>query len=313
MILISLFIPFFSVFVEAQELNLASNEEALKSHVQVASEVTVGLKEKVTLFDIAAVEGAETSLLQIMNEIVVLPLAQVGENEISSSELAAKIRRRLSGYKLSLPSRLKVMMQSEVLNRSEIERKIRNQLGQICNDCEISVSSLQLPQVRHSNCELDYSKLSLRSSFMLPLIESSNTSSQLKWVTGQIRIFKKVPTLVRSVMQGQRLQPEDVQVLKMDVTHLQDPNLTLEEVIGQMTQRGMNANTALSRADLRREAVIKRGQMIKALVGSEDFEISVNVTAEENGFVGDMIKVKNLETNKVMSGLVTDKSMVRIQ
>jgi flagella basal body P-ring formation protein FlgA len=66
-------------------------------------------------------------------------------------------------------------------------------------------------------------------------------------------------------------------------------------------------------SDLKREPAAHRGQVVRALVGDQDFEISINASAEENGFIGDLIKVKNLETQKMMSGIVIDKGVVKVQ
>jgi flagella basal body P-ring formation protein FlgA len=65
--------------------------------------------------------------------------------------------------------------------------------------------------------------------------------------------------------------------------------------------------------DLKREPAAQKGQMVQALIGTEEYEISASMLAEENGFVGDTVKVKNTETKKILSAVVVAKGLVKIQ
>lgn len=98
-----------------------------------------------------------------------------------------------------------------------------------------------------------------------------------------------------------------------DVTFAKDGSLRMEDIQGQMAARSLPVGSTVWASDLKREPAAKKGQIVKALLGDDSFEISVNMMAEDSGFVGDLIKVKNLETQKVLSGLVTEKGVVKLQ
>jgi flagella basal body P-ring formation protein FlgA len=39
----------------------------------------------------------------------------------------------------------------------------------------------------------------------------------------------------------------------------------------------------------------------------------LNLQAEDSGFVGDVVKLKNLENQKVLTGIVVEKGVVKLQ
>ena len=61
------------------------------------------------------------------------------------------------------------------------------------------------------------------------------------------------------------------------------------------------------------EVQAKRGQIVKGTLGDDDFQISLNVEAQDSGYIGDVIKVKNLETQKLLSAVIVDKGVVKVQ
>ncbi|MNT63290.1 flagellar basal body P-ring biosynthesis protein FlgA [compost metagenome] len=135
----------------------------------------------------------------------------------------------------------------------------------------------------------------------------------VKWITGNIRVAKLTPVANRLISQGERLQSSDLRLEMIDVSFAKDAGIRMEDVQGKIAVRSIPVGSPVWVSDLKREPAALRGQMIRGLLGDESFEITVNIQAEESGFIGDTIKCKNLDTKKIVSGVVLEKGLVKIQ
>jgi flagella basal body P-ring formation protein FlgA len=76
--------------------------------------------------------------------------------------------------------------------------------------------------------------------------------------------------------------------------------------------RDMPAGMPLKTHDIRRAVLVKMGQQVLMTVGNgSDFQIRVRVEALQDGRMGDQVKLKNAESGKSMSGVVTGPNAVR--
>ena len=239
--------------------------------------------------------------------------------QFEPKEILGKIREAMESNEalrkinptFKIPTTVKVSFASAPVSRQEVERKILNVLTARCQECEYKLSIQSLPTPNSRQWELDFSQLTAKGGFLLPLRE--NDERQIKWISGQIHVSRLTPVTTRLISQGERITAADLRMSMIDVTFSKDSGMRIEDIQGQLAARALPVGTAVWTADLKREPATKRGQIVKALIGDEEFEISANMEAQENGFVGDLIKVKNLETQKILSAVITDKGVVKLQ
>ncbi|MFS4458462.1 flagellar basal body P-ring formation chaperone FlgA [Bdellovibrio sp. HCB2-146] len=292
-----------------------------RPEVSIPSEVEISQRELLRLGDIAEVQGGDEALLGLLDSIVIRPDARelLLSQHLNSSEILTKMRAALEENQelkkqnpaFKVPSQVKVNFATTPISRQEVERKIRNHLKSQCHDCEYKISIQSTPTPSNKLWDLDMTQLTPKGGFLLPVRDGD--SKQIKWISGTIRVSKLTPVTTRLILQGERLQSEDLRMSMTDITFAKDGALRMEDIAGQAAARSLPVGTAVWAGDLKREPAAKRGQVIKALIGDDTFEVTANVQAEDNGFIGDLIKVKNLETQKVLSGLVVDKGVVKLQ
>jgi len=76
--------------------------------------------------------------------------------------------------------------------------------------------------------------------------------------------------------------------------------------------RDVPAGTPLRSNDIRRAVLVKMGQQVLMTVGNgNDFQIRVRVEALQDGRMGEQVKLKNAESGKSMSGIVTGPNAVK--
>ena len=70
--------------------------------------------------------------------------------------------------------------------------------------------------------------------------------------------------------------------------------------------RDIAAGQPLRISDIRRAVMVKQGQMVMMSVGNgADFQITVRMEAMQDGRMGDQVKLKNPESGRQVSGVVT--------
>lgn len=300
---------------------LASLQVFARPEISIPSSVEISQRELLRLGDIAVVTGGTEELVNALDAVVLredcreLLLSQ----HMDSSEILMKMRTALNSQEnlrrlnpqFKVPSKVKVTFASLPVSREEVERKVHNVLKARCNDCEYRISIQSTPRPASKLWDLDFTQLSAKGGFLLPLRDGDQR--QIKWISGTIRVSKLTPVTTRLILQGERVQADDLRMSMTDVTFAKDGNLRMEDIQGQTAARSLPVGSTVWASDLRREPAAKKGQIVKAMLGDDSFEISVNMMAEDSGFVGDLIKVKNLETQKVLSGLVTEKGVVKLQ
>jgi flagella basal body P-ring formation protein FlgA len=101
------------------------------------------------------------------------------------------------------------------------------------------------------------------------------------------------------------LMPANGQVDAAQLTSVKDAHMA------ELT-RDVPAGTPLKTHDIRRAVLVKMGQQVLMTVGNgSDFQIRVRVEALQDGRMGDQVKLKNAESGKSMSGVVTGPNAVK--
>lgn len=110
-----------------------------------------------------------------------------------------------------------------------------------------------------------------------------------------------------ALSRGTVLQPEMLMLAEVR----QDPSLQtaferIESVSLSALTRDIAAGVPLQAMDVRRAVLVQQGRMAVLKVGSaQGFEISVRVEVLQDGYMGDQVRLRNPESGKQLSGIVT--------
>ena len=296
-----------------------------RPEVSIPAEVEISQRELLRLGDIAEVQNGDEALLAMLNGIILRPDARelLLSQHFDAKEILQKMRSALEenpalkkqNPAFKVPSVVKVNFSTTPISRQEVVRKITNTLKTQCADCEYRITIQSTPTPDSKVWDLDLAQLSGQGGFMLPIREGGrdNGSKSNKWISGTIRVSKLTPVTTRLIIQGERVQTQDLRMSMTDITFAKDGALRIEDIAGQLASRSLSVGSPVWSSDLKREPATKRGQIVKALLGDDTFEITTSLQAEDNGFIGDVIKLKNPETQKILSGLVIEKGVVKLQ
>ena len=101
---------------------------------------------------------------------------------------------------------------------------------------------------------------------------------------------------------------------KTDVTRLMErPIYDFKEISGLRAKRNLRRGKILTTASLEKVPDIIWGNNLSIIYGSGSFTISADGIALQDGSIGEIIKVKNVQSKKILRGRISKKGVVRIE
>lgn len=271
------------------------------------SAVEVSPRSRITAFDVVEAKNMNP---KIESELRSIDLGNEKTNQLTKNELI-KLFRSMKA-KFYLPSEIKFLRSRNQVSRMELERKIKNHLLKDCNECDLQVRISSVPANMPSDWDLDLNIDMNKSSVNIPVFSAAN-SSKKGWVVVELKRYQLVPVLNRAVKFGQAINPEMISMETRQIINPAETIVSPRSLVGVQAARYLNPGQVLSFADLKREQILKKGQFVKAVVGSSTFEVSLSAIAEENGALGDVVKIKNMDSQKVFAGKIVEPGVVRIE
>jgi flagella basal body P-ring formation protein FlgA len=125
--------------------------------------------------------------------------------------------------------------------------------------------------------------------------------------------FRQVVVAATNLPAGQVLQRDSLKLDRMEADKISKAHyLESQGLEGQELLRAVRAGEPIRVSDLRPATLVKRGEMVLMTIGSPaTFEISVKAEAMQDGRVGEQIKLRNTESGRTLSGVVTGKGTAK--
>lgn len=132
--------------------------------------------------------------------------------------------------------------------------------------------------------------------------------------TADVKVFDWVLMARRAFRKGYVLQKGDVYATLMDAGLIPKDAVRGSDVaLGKTLMRSIVANRPITSSMVSDAQPVKRGQKVILLVESRDFSITAAGETKENGHVGDFVKVMNMNSKKVVTGVLVDENTVRVE
>jgi flagellar basal body P-ring formation protein FlgA len=132
-------------------------------------------------------------------------------------------------------------------------------------------------------------------------------------ISGWVDIFKYVVCASRDIERGEKINEDDLCMVKRNLSHLSAKILTdKNEVIGLIAKHNIKADTSLKEWMVERAPVVERGDIVTILAESGDLLVTVPGKVLMKGFSGELVKVQNLMSKKEIFAKVVNHSMVSV-
>ncbi len=133
-------------------------------------------------------------------------------------------------------------------------------------------------------------------------------------VCGYVEVYKKVICAKNGLSRGQIVTMQDLETVRLPISKLrgkffEDP----KQVIGLAAKRTLRAGKVILATDVSRPVIVKRGNRVLIVAASENLRITVPGIVEQKGAEGDFVRVRNLDSKKVIIAQVKDENTVMVK
>ena len=133
------------------------------------------------------------------------------------------------------------------------------------------------------------------------------------YLSADVEVFAETLVLTRALARNAALTPDDVKSTESEVSglgqgYLQRP----EDIEGMVTRRPLAAGTVLTPAMVKAPHIIKRGDRVRLVSGDGSIRVEMMGEAVNNGARGDRVRVRALNSKRIVEGWVVSPSVVKV-
>ncbi len=300
-----------------------------------ANQIEINIKEKVTLEektitigDISTITGDNLELVKKISNI------KIGRtpwpNNFRKIDVDfLKMRLRTSNINLSDivfngARAVTISVEATKITGAEVAKKAEEYLLSVLPvaNREITIELERIPgdqwvPRKRDEIVLDVSLVDSnkdRGNIKLIVSASSGTTQFFKMpIVFNVRVFENVAIAKRQIERRQRLTKEDIFLGKRETTKIHDLFFSsTDDLRGRVAVRTILPNTIITESIVETPPTIQKGNVVKLFIEANNFSIVTKGLAQETGHTGEVIKVKNLSSKKVIYGKIVDPERVQI-
>lgn len=303
--------------------------DMLAGEVEINLINRVVLKEKtITFSDISNVTGDDVDLVNEINniEIGMTPWAN-STRRIDQDFLKMRLKStniNISDVTFTNAKSVVVSVESTKITGYEIAQKAKEYMLSALPtaDRETTVELVRMPGdkwVPRSMEEIDFD-ISLvdsskdRGNIDVIVTASSDSKRFFKIpVSFKVRVYEYVAIAKRRIRRNQQLTKGNLSMARRETTRVRGfAFFDIKDLIGMVTTTSIQPNTILTENEVEIPPTIKQGSIVKLLIQASGFRIVTKGMAQQTGYTGEVIKVKNMDSKKLLYGEIIDSGSIRI-
>ncbi len=132
-------------------------------------------------------------------------------------------------------------------------------------------------------------------------------------MSGDLHFWGTVVILSRNSARRTILAREDIQTDFRDISMLGDDLITDPDfAVGKKLKKTLRKGALLSSSLLENPQIVKRGDRVTIMARSDGLQVTAPGEAKNSGAAGDMVRVKNIMSRRVVQARVVDEGLVEI-
>lgn len=141
-------------------------------------------------------------------------------------------------------------------------------------------------------------------------------NAENKWsifTSSFIKVYQSVVVLVRPVQRGEIITPQHLAIERRDVSSLREDFATqLEQIENKQAVRHLDAGIIMNGRYAVDPKLIKRGEKVMITAAKPGFAIQMNGQSMMEGSKGQLIRVKNINSGRIISATVIEPGRVAV-
>lgn len=129
----------------------------------------------------------------------------------------------------------------------------------------------------------------------------------------RVSVFDDVVINKTPLIRGQTIDTHSIGYSKQDITRLQRGYFRRTQPLHNLeAKRNLPANSILNTSNLSLRQLVKSGQQVIILLNIDGLQIKTNGLALQSASLGEVIKVKNTQSNRVVEGFVSAAGQITV-
>ena len=135
-----------------------------------------------------------------------------------------------------------------------------------------------------------------------------------RWVTAEVMVVRSVVVATERIKRNHIIRWSDVAVKRISGSKpVENYILDPKEAVGKRVRRSIKKGSPVTRDRIEEAPVILQGEQVTLLVEKGGLRITSVGRAKEDGFLGRLVAVVNLDSRKTVYGVVENSGMVRVK
>lgn len=144
-------------------------------------------------------------------------------------------------------------------------------------------------------------------------ILSNNQTVSVIPVSGRYEALREVPVLKHHMAAGETIRSEDITTTLIPERQLRrDVLADATDIIGKTPKRGVSAKRPIRGSEVGTPRLVEKGKMVELRYTTAYMSIQSRGEALENGSLGESIRIKNLDTERAISGRVVGTNLIEV-
>lgn len=267
--------------------------------------------EALTLGSIAEIRG-DAALAQIPMGFAPYPghYRWIARSEVEN----ALLRWGHGDVSVRMSDRVLVTRESQSIRPQQVSDAIRAHFAESHPDIQVdAVEASRGIVVPKGDLDLVVSSPSLSNlraaSVRVDIIVDGRPAKSV-WVRTVLSLTREVAVAVRPLSPGEAIGSADVSMEVRRMDRAEDTFGEAEPLVGQIVRRPLRAGEMVTSQDIRQPKAVRRGDQVSLLARGAGFQVSATGLAKEDGRIGDMIEVQNLQSKQIVRAVVTGDKRV---
>jgi flagella basal body P-ring formation protein FlgA len=282
--------------------------------------------EKVYLGDIAKITAKAPEHARLVADLKALFIAEAPPPKLRTGIPGAKILSLIEAQGIqantlaySIPQIVELERAGRVLGKDELMDDVRVILGRDptldIQVREVSWENAQILPLGVTTFEIE--RLGEPSAGKVPLrvlAKVDGAPAARFMVTAIVDDWRSVPVLKKTLERGMLITPQDVELVRLNmIKQPQDVADTLDDVLGRAVKSRLNAGETLRKGLIDIPPLVPQGKQVVLVFRSGVLQATATGVALDNGLRGEIIRVKNESSKKVVRAKILNESELEVQ
>jgi len=132
-------------------------------------------------------------------------------------------------------------------------------------------------------------------------------------VSVYIKKITNILTAKHALPAGSILTENDISIKRVDISRIRNGHFkNINEIKNMVVRRAIRAGKVISPGMLKPKQLVNRGDEVLILAQTNNLQIKVKGKALMNGFLGQRIKVKNMNSRRIFQATVISNGLVKV-